>query len=76
LIELIGTAVTLGIAGGGSKTTFCIPQIMAKAVAAISGYGMPACGLRGKVKRAIPVRVVAVSSVSIAPPRTGLSRTE
>jgi hypothetical protein len=46
LIELIGTAVTLGIAGGGSKTTFCIPQIMAKAVAAISGYGMPACGLR------------------------------
>jgi hypothetical protein len=48
-----------------------------------SGWALPpasirtlACGLRGKVKRAMPVRVVAVSSVSIAPPRTGLRRTE
>ena len=35
-----------------------------------------ACGERGKVKRAMPVWVVAVSAASIAPPPTGLRRTE
>ena len=63
------------VLGAGETHTLGV-TIPGMPMIAVGTNGTLAWGERGKEKLAIPVRVVAVNAVSIAPPPAGLRRTE